>query len=221
MRRLRDGPGEILDRVIDIALAAVGLAAPEERVGYVRVDGERGVEIGERWIKLRRLDIGPRPPDIGRRQILAQGDGLVVLGDRLRPRLLVAFQIAAAEIDERIFGLEFGRAIEVGAREIEVAVALADIGAREQRRHELRIDLQRRLEVGQREVEFGAAAVEARTADQGLDAVVRRALRVIEHRRAGRLDLVGGRTVAVLQVTGAGRTRTEGKQQRGAQRQRG
>ncbi len=143
LRSLRDGAGEILDCMIDIALAAVGLTAPVERVWRVRVDRKRGIDVTECRIELTGLDRGTRAADIGHRQVLAQRNRLVEIGKRVREGSLVSPEIAAREISERILRLEFDRAFQIGARQIEIAGALACIGARQQRRHELRIYLQR------------------------------------------------------------------------------
>ncbi len=205
LRALRDGAGKILDRMIDIALAAIGLAAPEKCVLNIRVHRKRDVEIAHRLIELRGFDIGPRPPDIGRGQILAQRNRLVVVGDGFRPALLVAPEIAARQKRNRVLRLELDRTLQIGARQIDAAAALARIGTREQSRHEYGIQLQRSVGITERRIEFRTAEIKPRTTGKGCHTLLHRALRVIDQRGTGGFDLVLRRAVAVFQVPGAGR----------------
>ena len=206
---LRDGAGKILDRMIDIALAAVDLAAQEKGVRNIRTDGKRGVEIGERGVELRGLQIGPRPARKGRRQILPQLDRLVEVGNRLGPGFLVVFQIAAREKSKGILRLELDGAVHIGTRGIKAAAAAAQIAALDQRRNELRVQLKRGFGIVERKVEFRPADVETPAIDIGLGAIVRRTRGIIDHCGAGGLDLVGCGSVAVFQVAGASRVRRQ------------
>ena len=159
LRRLRDGAGEILDRMIDVAFSAVDLATPEKCVWSIRVEGKRGVEFAERLIELRRFDEGASASDIGRSQILAQHDRLVEVGKRFRPGLLVASEIAAGEEREGILRFKLDRQVQIGARQIEAAASLAQISAQQQSGDKLRIKLKRSLGVFQREIQFRTARV--------------------------------------------------------------
>ena len=59
--------------------------ASNSPVGTFDVDGERRVKIFQRGIELAGFEIGAAAPDIGKRYILACGDGVVEIGDRLLP----------------------------------------------------------------------------------------------------------------------------------------
>ncbi|MGY4154787.1 hypothetical protein ACVINW_000629 [Bradyrhizobium sp. USDA 4461] len=219
LRCLRDRAGEILDRVIDVALAPVGLAAPVERVRRVRIDGNRGVGVGQRRIGQPGFDIGPRPSDMGRGQILSQRDRLVVVRDRIAPGVLIGAQITTREEAERVLRLELDRTIEIGAGLIRLAFALLHIAMRDQRRNELRVQLQRSLGIAQGLIELVAADIDPRAARESLGAILRGARGIVDDGRAGRLGLVGRRPVAVLDVAGASRAGKHRPQQHKPQQQ--
>jgi hypothetical protein len=48
LRRLRDGAREILDGVLNVALAAIDLATPVKCVWNIGVEGERRVDLDQR-----------------------------------------------------------------------------------------------------------------------------------------------------------------------------
>src|ERR1700726_4853380 len=118
--------------MIDVALAAVDLAAQEKRVWKIRVEGKGRVEFAQRLIELRRFDEGARAADMGRGQILTQHQCLVEVGERIRPRLLVVSEIAAGEKCEGILRLNLYRKIQIGACQIETAGSMSQKSAQQQ-----------------------------------------------------------------------------------------
>jgi hypothetical protein len=203
---LRDRAGEIIDRPVDVALAAIDLAAPEKAVLHRRIHRQCGVEVAEGLVELTGLDIDTRAPDIGLREVLAHRHRLVEIGKRFGESLLVGPQEAARGQHRGIFRIERDRAIIIGERHVEFAGALAHIGARYQRADGLRIELQGGFRVRKGRIELAVAGEDARPAKIGLYAVVGGALRVIEDRRAGGLDLVRDGPHAIFEIAGGGPT---------------
>jgi hypothetical protein len=156
---------------------------------------------------------------MGRGQILAKANGLVEVGRRFRPCLLIDPEIAAGQERQSIVRLQLDRLIQIGARQIETAAPLAQISAQQQSRDKMRIQLKRGLGVAQRQIQFRAAGTQPPAIEIGLQSIVRRTRRIIDHRAASRLDLVEHGAIAVFQFARADpagcRGQRDGQQQRG------
>ena len=118
--------------------------------------------------------------------------------------VLFASEIAAGKEREGILRFKLYRQVQIGARQIEAAASLAQISAQQQGGDKLRIQLKRSLGVIQREIQFRTARMETRAIHIGFQSIVRRTRCIINHRGAGRLDLLGSRAIAVFQFARAG-----------------
>lgn len=146
----------------------------------------------------------PRASNIGLRVVLPQRDRFVEIGKRLCSGPLIAAQEATRGQHLRVFRFEFRRAVIICQRRVEIAGALARIGAGHQRPERPRIELNRGFGVSQRRIELAAADEKARAGDMGFDAIFVRPLRLVEDRRACGLGFFPLRPQAVLEVTGLG-----------------
>jgi hypothetical protein len=186
--------------MFDVALAAIGLAAPVEAILYIWKDRNRRVEIAQRRIKLAGLDIGARTSDVEDGQVLAQRNGLVEIGQCVGPGFLVVLQTAARGIGNRILRFQLDRPVDVDKRQVKFSGPLPCISARQQGRNRLGIELQCCIRIGRGRIEFGPACQKPRPAHKGLHPIVRRLRGIVDHLRAGGLDLVSGIAAAILDI---------------------
>src|SRR5258708_10024319 len=177
--------------MIDVAFAAIDLATPVICVGNVWVEGQRRVELAKRLMQLRRFDEGACASDIGLSQILTQGNRLVEVGKRFRPGLLFISEVAAGKERDGILRFKLDRKVDIRARQIEAAAPLAQISAQQQSRDKVRIQLKRCLDVTRREIQLRTAGLETRAIGIGVQSSVAWTRRVVNHRGASRLDLLG------------------------------
>jgi hypothetical protein len=124
---------------------------------------------------------------------------------------LIAFDIAAGEERKGVVRFNLDGKVHIGARQIEAPLSLAHKSALQQSGDESRIDLKRGFRVTQREVRFRTAQIQPRAAGVGFQPIIRWTRRIIDHRCAGRLDLVGRAATTVFQFPRAGPARCHGK----------
>jgi hypothetical protein len=114
-----DVPRRERQRLFDQVEAALGLAHAQERVplerhgaGQLRLDGERGVQVGDRFFVLAGLEADPAAPEIGAGVGGAKLDGPVQIGQRQAKAAKHAKRPRAVDIECRLGGLQVD-----GARE--------------------------------------------------------------------------------------------------------